>query len=149
MTNETMTPTVASDAPAIEKRDPRRNAYRRDLAALSLKGRVEATRFVDGEQRQVMRAAVPLRAEPRVNVGLDNEVLFGEIVTVYDEKDGWAWVQLTRDNYVGYMRADALSALDESGAPFIAFVDAERGRLHVAYRRYDGHHGLVTPADAA
>lgn len=46
-------------------------------------------------------------------------------------------------------RADALSALDESGAPFIAFVDAERGRLHVAYRRYDGHHGLVTPADAA
>lgn len=47
------------------------------------------------------------------------------------------------------MLADALSALDEIGAPFIAFVDAERGRLHVAYRRYDGHHGLVAPADAA
>ncbi len=45
--------------------------------------------------------------------------------------------------------ADALSALDESGAPYIPFVDAERGRLHVAYRRYDGHHGLVAPADAA
>jgi cell wall-associated NlpC family hydrolase len=57
-----------------------------------------------------MRAAVPLRSEPRVDVGLDNEVLFGEIVTVYDEKDGWAWVQLARDSYVGYMRADALSA---------------------------------------
>lgn len=45
--------------------------------------------------------------------------------------------------------ADALSALDESGAPFIAFVDAERGRLNVAYRRYDGHYGLVAPADPA
>ena len=45
-------------------------------------------------------------------------------------------------------QADALSALDESGAPFVAFVDAERGRLHVAYLRYDGHHGLLAPADA-
>lgn len=45
--------------------------------------------------------------------------------------------------------ADALSALDASGAPFVAFVDAERGRLQVAYRRYDGHHGLLAPADAA
>ena len=45
--------------------------------------------------------------------------------------------------------ADALSALDESGAPFIACVDAESGRLHVAYLRYDGHHGLITPSDTA
>lgn len=45
--------------------------------------------------------------------------------------------------------ADALSVLDETHAPFVAFVDAERGRLHAAYRRYDGHYGLVTPADDA
>jgi cell wall-associated NlpC family hydrolase len=94
----------------LEKLDPRRHAYRRDLAAAELEGRVEAARFVKGELRQVMRAAVPLRAEPRVNVGLNNEVLFGEIVTAYDERDGWAWVQLVRDDYVGYVRSDALSA---------------------------------------
>lgn len=45
--------------------------------------------------------------------------------------------------------ADALSTLDVSGAPFVAFVDSERGRLHVAYLRYDGHHGLLEPADTA
>ena len=39
--------------------------------------------------------------------------------------------------------ADALDLLDESGAPFVAFVD--RGRLNVAYLRYDGHHGLLSP----
>jgi hypothetical protein len=44
---------------------------------------------------------------------------------------------------------DALSVLDESAAPFVAFVDAERDRLHVAYRRYDGHYGLLAPADGA
>ena len=42
---------------------------------------------------------------------------------------------------------DALAALDASGAPFVAFVDATRGRLNVAYRRYDGHFGLLDPAD--
>ena len=45
-------------------------------------------------------------------------------------------------------RANALSTLDASGAPFVAFVDAERGGLHVAYRRYDGHYGLLAPAGA-
>jgi ribosome-associated translation inhibitor RaiA len=45
--------------------------------------------------------------------------------------------------------ADALAQLDESATPFVAFVDADRARLHVAYRRYDGHYGLVAPAEEA
>jgi cell wall-associated NlpC family hydrolase len=88
--------------------DSRLNAYRPDLAAESLKGRVEASRFVAGELRQVMRAAVPLRSQPQRAAGLDNEVLFGERVTVFDTADGWAWVQLERDSYVGYVPAEAL-----------------------------------------
>ena len=32
------------------------------------------------------------------------------------------------------------------GEPF--FLDAESGRGNVLYRRYDGHSGLITPADA-
>ena len=43
--------------------------------------------------------------------------------------------------------SDALSVLDGSLAPFVAFVDVQRGRMHVAYRRYDGHYGLLAPAD--
>ncbi|WP_217913308.1 sigma 54 modulation/S30EA ribosomal C-terminal domain-containing protein [Miltoncostaea marina] len=44
--------------------------------------------------------------------------------------------------------SDALTVLDESATPFVAFVDAERDRLMVAYRRYDGHYGLLGPSDA-
>jgi len=40
---------------------------------------------------------------------------------------------------------DALSVLDESDAPFEFFVDVESGRGLVAYRRYDGHYGLILP----
>jgi cell wall-associated NlpC family hydrolase len=32
---------------------------------------------------------------------------------VYDESEGWAWVQLDRDSYVGYMPAAALGAPSE------------------------------------
>lgn len=88
--------------------DPRLHAYRPDIAAESLKGRVDATRYVAGDLRQVVRAAVPLRSKPQRAAGLDNEVLFGERVKVFDAADGWAWVQLERDGYVGYVPSDAL-----------------------------------------
>ncbi len=58
---------------------------------------------------RVARAAVPLRGRPDPGVGLVSEVLFGETVVVYDEANGWAWVQADRDRYVGYLPADALS----------------------------------------
>jgi len=90
--------------------DPRRNAYRRDLAAESLRGLVEAERYVRGEPRQVGIPVLSLRREPRFDATLDTEILLGETVSVYDESEGWAWVQSTRDGYVGYLRPSALSA---------------------------------------
>lgn len=89
--------------------DPRLHAYREDLAAESLRGKVDARRFVPGSRRQVIRAAVALRRQPVPTAGLDTEALFGEIVTVYDEAEGWAWGQLERDGYVGYLPANTLS----------------------------------------
>ena len=41
----------------------------------------------------------------------------------------------------------AIGALDVSGKPFLFFVDSDRGRGAVAYRRYDGHYGLVSATD--
>jgi hypothetical protein len=41
---------------------------------------------------------------------------------------------------------DALAVLDESDAPFVFFVDVARGRGALAYRRYDGHYGLIVPS---
>ena len=88
--------------------DPRRHAYRGDLAAETLRGLVEAKRYVTGQPRQVSAPSLHLRREPRFDATLDTEALFGEAVTLYDESEGWAWVQLARDNYVGYMPSEGL-----------------------------------------
>ena len=89
--------------------DPRLNVYRKDLAAEALRGVIEAERYVTGKPRQVGVPVLPLRREPRFDATLDTEVLLGETVSVYDESEGWAWVQSARDGYVGYMPSDGLT----------------------------------------
>jgi cell wall-associated NlpC family hydrolase len=89
--------------------DPRRHAFRKDIAASSLREHIKAERYVQGEPRQVTHAVLPLRKEPRLDASLDSEALLGETVTVYDESEGWAWVQLDRDRHVGYMPSEGLS----------------------------------------
>ena len=44
---------------------------------------------------------------------------------------------------------DATEALDLSDVPFVFFVDPDDGRGQVLYRRYDGHYGLIVPADTS
>ena len=41
-----------------------------------------------------MHSAAPLRDAPDARGSWTTEALFGELVTVYEERDGWAWVQL-------------------------------------------------------
>jgi cell wall-associated NlpC family hydrolase len=93
----------------MQRLDPRRNAFRADLAAESLYGRVSAPRYVEGFPAQVTRSSVPLRLRPSTTLGFETEALFGEKVAVYDERDGWAWIQLDRDRYVGYVPSESLS----------------------------------------
>jgi len=90
--------------------DPRRHAYRGDLASEALRGQVDAPRYIQGELRQVTAPVLPLRREPRFDSTLDTEALLGETVTVYDESEGWAWVQIARDSYVGYMPSEGLGS---------------------------------------
>ena len=88
--------------------DPRLNAFRPDLAAASLQGKVEAARFADGDPAMVTAAIVPVRKRPDKVASRLTEALRGEHVVVYDRADGWAWVQLAADRYVGYVPARAL-----------------------------------------
>lgn len=81
---------------------------RPDLAAAHLRGKVEAERFVEGRRRGIVAASAPLRRRPAADAPLETEALFGETALVYEERDGWAWVQLERDLYVGYLPAAAL-----------------------------------------
>lgn len=89
--------------------DPRRHAYRPDLAAENLKGRVDAKRFVAGNWGQVVVPSIQIRNKPSEAAPVDTEALYGEVLVVYDVADGWAWVQLLRDGYVGYAPVGSIS----------------------------------------
>ncbi len=100
--------------------DRRLNVYRADLAATVLEGQVEAARFVEGEPRQVVEPVAPLRGSPRFDARLDTEVLYGETVRAFDEHEGWSWVQVDRDCYVGYVPSEALGPVSEPGTHRVA-----------------------------
>ena len=90
--------------------DPRLHPHRADLAAAYLSGRVEAARFAEGQHRQVKTGVADLRAAPKAEAPLVSQLLAGETVAVYEEADGWAWLQSETDGYVGYLRHEALAA---------------------------------------
>jgi ribosome-associated translation inhibitor RaiA len=43
--------------------------------------------------------------------------------------------------------AEAEARLEALGRPFVFFVNNRTGRGNLIYHRYDGHYGLITPAD--
>jgi len=96
--------------------DPRLVAARPDLAAVHLKGRVAAARFVEGTVKRVIAATTPMRRTPAHDQPVDTEVLHGERIVVYEStEEGWAWGQLELDQYVGWISAAALG--DPGAAP--------------------------------
>jgi cell wall-associated NlpC family hydrolase len=100
---------VTGDGNTLMTFDPRITPARPDLAALHLRGKVEAARFVEGTALEVRDAQAPVRREPTPEAPLDTEALHGERVTVYEENgEGWYWGQLDTDGYVGWMPANAL-----------------------------------------
>lgn len=89
--------------------DPRLTPARPDLAAKHLEGKVEAARFVEGADYEVIDPIAPVRRAPSHDAALDTEALKGERVTVYDSNgEGWAWGQLQSDGYVGWLPEFAL-----------------------------------------
>jgi cell wall-associated NlpC family hydrolase len=93
--------------------DPRLTPARPDLAAEHLRGEVEAERYVPPLGMSVAVGSAPLRKEPREDAPLLTEALLGEPVDVYDLREGWAWVQLETDSYVGWVPEWALGPAAE------------------------------------
>jgi cell wall-associated NlpC family hydrolase len=93
--------------PALDRRI---TPVRPDLAAEFLRGQVEAARFVEGRERRIVAASAPLRRAPDAEAPLETEALHGEIAVVYEARGDWAWAQLARDSYVGYLPSAALAA---------------------------------------
>ena len=88
--------------------DRRITPARPDLAAAHLKGQIEAEAYAEGEVQRIALPSAPLRREPAPDAPYETEALAGELVTVYEDMEGWAWVQLARDGYVGWMSGNAL-----------------------------------------
>ncbi|MGC1561573.1 MAG: NlpC/P60 family protein [Bradyrhizobium sp.] len=90
--------------------DPRLTPARPDLAAKYLEGKVEAKRFVAGEEFEIADSIAPLRSAPSPDAALATQALKGERAMIYDRNDeGWAWGQLNSDGYVGWLPDRALA----------------------------------------
>jgi cell wall-associated NlpC family hydrolase len=104
--------------------DPRLTPARGEVAAKELMGVIEAKRYVEGKDCEIVAAQAPLHAAPAHDAGLDTEALKGERITIYETSDdGWAWGQLAADRYVGFVPANALGPV---GAPATHKVTALR-----------------------
>ncbi len=90
--------------------DARLHAFRADLADARLKGEVSAERFVSGRPARIAVPVADIRRAPRPDAGVDTQLVCGDGVLVFDEAEGWAWVQAERDGYVGYVTDTALTA---------------------------------------
>ena len=89
--------------------DPRLTPARPEVAAKYLEGKVNAARFVEGEEFCVAEAIAPLRESAAPDAMLATQALKGERVTVYDHNgEGLAWGQLGSDGYVGWIPDAAL-----------------------------------------
>lgn len=93
----------------IAKPDRRQFAYRSDLADSRLRDRVDAERYVDGLPARIAIPVADLRPRPDSGAGIDTQALYGETLRVFDRADGWAWVQLDADGYVGYLPEAAIA----------------------------------------
>ncbi|MBL8905383.1 MAG: C40 family peptidase [Rhizobiales bacterium] len=117
--------------------DPRLHAFRPDLADLRLRGRIEADRFSAGDLLQIVDPIASIRREPRFDAIQTTQALQGETVRVFERREGWAWVQLENDGYVGYVSEESLAR--PAGAP------THRVRVPLSYS-YPGPDHKAQPA---
>ncbi|RWQ20566.1 NlpC/P60 family protein [Mesorhizobium sp.] len=95
-------------------RDARLHAFRSDLADARLKGEVAADRFVAGRPVRISAAVADIRKAPRPDAGVNTQALFGDDVLVFEDAEGWAWIQSERDGYVGYVADTVLGGRDHA-----------------------------------
>ncbi len=89
-----MTPFVSS-LPMLDPKDRRLDQSPHD-PAIAKTGTVSA-------------AIASLRREPRLDCGLDTQLLFGDSVKILSAAGEWLRVQAQRDNYVGWTQSDAVT----------------------------------------
>lgn len=90
--------------------DPRLNAFRPELADERLRDLVEAKSFVSGKPMRIAVPVAPILKSPQFDAVQTSQALLGEDCLVFDTADGFAWMQLKTDGYVGYVEQRLLIA---------------------------------------
>lgn len=80
------------------------------VAAKHLKGIVQADAYVDGIPQRITQPIVDLCAKPEGK--RDRQLLLGAGVSVFENLNGWAFVQSDADGYVGYVPSTAIATGD-------------------------------------
>lgn len=93
---------------ANEPFDKRITLARPDLAEVRFRGRIDAARYVEGQPATIATGIAQVRSRPDLMASLDTQALFGERAVYAEHKDGWVWLQLVHDGYVGYVREEDL-----------------------------------------
>jgi cell wall-associated NlpC family hydrolase len=94
-----------------QRPDPRTHAYRPDIADIALAGVLFAPHYARAETCRCIADAVTVRARPSHDAPATSQLVHGEGFAMIDKAGGWAWGRCAHDDYVGYVRADALGPL--------------------------------------
>lgn len=92
--------------------DRRLSPANKRVADPSMRESWPGVQYVDPEPYAVHWPLVDLRNAPEGR--RDRQLLFGETVGVYEMHEGWAFVQSTKDNYVGYVPKSSLANVPEA-----------------------------------
>lgn len=88
--------------------DRRLHAFRDDLADEALQGQVSASHFSSSSPYIVTEPVAPLHRSPDLASTMETQAIMGEIINVFEDKNGWCWGQMACDGYVGYVPKDML-----------------------------------------
>lgn len=92
--------------------DPRLTPSNGRVASDRLRGIIAADAYVSGAARQV---SVPLANLLRAPDGpRDRQLLLGETLSVFEDRDGWSFVQTDKDRYCGYVASTDLDTIKEA-----------------------------------
>lgn len=121
------------------KLDPRTNAFRPDLADVSLQAYASAPNYATPRFCQSIIGVAPLFAEPDEHSPRVSEIRYGEFIDVFEERDdGFSWVQNRIDRSVGYMKTK--NAFQETIA---AQVNKVSTRHTYIYKKADRYSGII------
>lgn len=94
--------------------DGRVHATRGDLADVSLAGVLFSAHYARAIKLTCVAAGAPLLSAPGATAQAVSELLRGDIFHALDFTTDWAWGFCGHDGYVGYVRREALDALEEA-----------------------------------